>query len=33
MPNGISFADAEASYGDADICLYGVPYDHTLNPT
>ena len=29
MPNGISFADAEASYGDADICLYGVPYDHT----
>ena len=29
MPNGISFADTEASYGDADICLYGVPYDHT----
>lgn len=29
MPNGISFADAESSYEDADICIYGIPYDHT----
>lgn len=29
MPNGISFADAEASYEEADICIYGIPYDHT----
>ena len=29
MPNGISFADAESTYNDADICIYGVPYDHT----
>ncbi len=29
MPNGISFADAESSYNDADICIYGIPYDHT----
>ena len=29
MPNGISFADAEASYNDADVCIYGIPYDHT----
>ena len=29
MPNGISFADAESTYNDADVCIYGVPYDHT----
>ena len=29
MPNGISFADAESTYNDADICIYGIPYDHT----
>lgn len=29
MPNGISFADAESTYNDADVCIYGIPYDHT----
>ena len=29
MPSGISFADAESTYNDADICIYGIPYDHT----
>ena len=29
MPNGISFADAESNYNEADVCLYGIPYDHT----
>lgn len=29
MPNGISFADAESAYNDADVCIYGIPYDHT----
>ena len=29
MPNGISFAEAESTYNDADVCIYGIPYDHT----
>lgn len=29
MLPGLSFADAESDYDDADVCLYGIPYDHT----
>lgn len=29
MPQGTSFADADASYNDADFCIYGIPYDRT----
>jgi agmatinase len=29
MPYGTSFADAESSYSDAEICIYGIPYDRT----
>lgn len=29
MPSGTVFADAESSYSDADVCIYGIPYDKT----
>ena len=29
MPFGTGFADAESDYNDADICIYGIPYDKT----
>lgn len=29
MPQGTSFADADASYDDADFCIYGIPFDRT----
>ena len=29
MPYGMTFADAESDYNDADICIYGIPYDKT----
>lgn len=29
MPSGTSFADAESTYNEADICIYGIPYDRT----
>lgn len=29
MPFGTVFADAESTYDEADICIYGIPYDKT----
>ncbi|MCQ2086088.1 MAG: agmatinase [archaeon] len=29
MSYGTSFADAESGYNEADICIYGIPYDRT----
>ena len=29
MPFGTVFADAESEYDEADICIYGIPYDKT----
>lgn len=29
MSFGTSFADSESTYSDAQICIYGIPYDHT----
>jgi agmatinase len=29
MPNGIAFADADSTFSDADVVIYGVPYDRT----
>ena len=31
MPQGTSFADADALYNDADFCLYGIPFDRTAS--
>ena len=31
MPLGTSFADAESSYSDSDVMIYGVPYDRTTS--
>lgn len=29
IPYGIGYAGAEAEYNDADVVIYGIPYDHT----
>ena len=29
MAFGIGYADAEAEYDDADVVIFGIPYDHT----
>jgi agmatinase len=29
MPNGIAFADADSTFSDADVIIYGIPYDRT----
>ncbi|MCQ2056463.1 MAG: agmatinase [archaeon] len=29
MSYGTSFADAESGYNEADVCIYGIPYDRT----
>jgi len=31
MPAGISFADAESSFSEADAVIYGIPYDRTAS--
>jgi agmatinase len=31
MPSGISFADAESSFSEADVVIYGIPYDRTTH--
>lgn len=31
MPYGVSYADAEAEYNDADAVIFGIPYDHTAS--
>jgi len=31
MPMGISFADAESSFSEADAIIYGIPYDRTAS--
>ncbi|MCL2607134.1 MAG: agmatinase [Methanomassiliicoccaceae archaeon] len=31
MPAGISFADAESSFSDADAVIFGIPYDRTTS--
>ena len=29
MSYGIGYAGAEADYNDADVVIFGIPYDHT----
>ena len=31
MAYGVTYADAEAEYNDADAVIFGVPYDHTAS--
>jgi len=31
MPAGISFADAESTFSEADVIIYGIPYDRTTH--
>ncbi len=31
MPYGMSYADADADYNDADAVIFGIPYDHTAS--
>ncbi|MDR0778149.1 MAG: agmatinase [Methanomassiliicoccaceae archaeon] len=29
MPYGVTFADADSAFSDADVIIYGIPYDRT----
>ncbi|MDR0791359.1 MAG: agmatinase [Methanomassiliicoccaceae archaeon] len=31
MLNGIAFADADSTFSDADVIIYGIPYDRTTS--
>ena len=31
MVYGVTYADADAEYNDADAVIFGVPYDHTAS--
>ncbi|MDD4222880.1 MAG: arginase family protein, partial [Candidatus Methanomethylophilus sp.] len=31
MPYGVTYADADADYNDADAVIFGIPYDHTAS--
>ena len=31
MAYGVTYADADAEYSDADAVIFGVPYDHTAS--
>ena len=31
MPYGLTYADSDAEYNEADAVIIGVPYDHTAS--